>query len=196
MKKKHLEMLLQSLESFSSPLVKLEQYSTPAIVAAEMLHIAYLRGELNTVCDLGCGTGILAIGAALLGARVVAVEIDPNALNIAKKNAQKLGVKVDFIRSDVTSIQLKGIETVIMNPPFGAQKSSAGDRSFLKKAIGIGKIVYSLHNVGSEDFIKEFVEPCQVEMIYRISFPSKRCFEFHSKDLKTMKVDLYRILCT
>jgi len=196
MKKKQLEMLLQSLERFSHPLVDLEQYSTPAVVAAEMLYLAYIRDELNTVCDLGCGTGILAIGAALLGARVVAVEMDPSALDVAKKNAEKLGVEVGFIRGDVASIQLKGIETVIMNPPFGAQKRSGGDRPFLKKALDIGKMIYSLHNVGSEEFIREFVEPCQVEMIYRISFPLKRCFEFHSKDQKTMKVDLYRILCT
>jgi putative methylase len=188
-------MLLQRLENFSSPLPELEQYSTPAFVAAEMLHIAYMRGDLGIVCDLGCGTGILAIGAALLGARVVAIEIDWQALAVAKKNAMKLGTEVDFIRGDIASIQLKGIETVIMNPPFGAQKSSAGDRPFLDKAIKIAKVVYSLHNVGSEDFIKGFVKPCQVEFVHRISFPLKRSFQFHSKDLRIMPVDLYRIVC-
>ncbi|MCJ7444115.1 MAG: METTL5 family protein [Methanotrichaceae archaeon] len=195
MKKKQLEIQLESLESFPSPVPELEQYSTPAPVAAEMLYLAHIRGELNKVCDLGCGTGILAIGAALLGARVIAIEIDSKALAMARKNAEKLGVDVNFVRGDVASIEIKGIETVIMNPPFGAQKSSVGDRPFLNKAIKIAKIIYTIHNVGSESFIKEFVKPCQVEMIYRIPISLKRCFQFHSKDLKIMQADLYRIVC-
>jgi putative methylase len=131
----------------------------------------------------------------LLGARVIAIEIDPKALAMARKNAEKLGADVNFVRGDVASIEIKGIETVIMNPPFGAQKSSVGDRPFLNKAIKIAKIIYTIHNLGSESFIKEFVKPCQVEMIYRIPIPLKRCFQFHSKDLKIMHADLYRIVC-
>ncbi len=195
MKKKQLEILLERLVGFQDPAPEREQYSTPAPVAAEMLYIARLRGELECVCDLGCGTGVLAIGAALLGARAVGVEIDPEALAIAKANASRLGVDVEFIRGDVGSIALKGIETVVMNPPFGAQRASAGDRAFLRKATEMADVVYSLHNLGSEGFIRRFVEPCRVEEIYRIPFPMKRCFEFHSLDVKTIEVELYRILC-
>ena len=68
MKRKQLEMMLERLEGFSRPSFQREQYATPASVAAEMLFLAGMRGELGTVCDLGCGTGVLAIGAALLGA--------------------------------------------------------------------------------------------------------------------------------
>ncbi len=195
MKKKQLEILLQRLEGFPNPSPEKEQYATPAPVAAEMLYIAHLRGELTNVCDLGCGTGVLAIGAALLGARAVGVEIDPDALTTAKANAARLGVSVDFVRGDVGSIALKGFETVVMNPPFGAQKASAGDRAFLRKATEVADVVYSLHNAGSEGFIRRFVEPCSVEEIYRIPFPMKRCFEFHTKSIKTFEVELYRILC-
>ena len=76
MKKKQLEMILERLEGFSRPSFQREQYATPATVAAEMLFLAAMHEDLGTVCDLGCGTGILAIGAALLGARAVGVEID------------------------------------------------------------------------------------------------------------------------
>jgi putative methylase len=195
MKKKQLEILLEKVEGFSAPSPEKEQYATPASVAADMLYLAHLRGDMNTVCDLGSGTGILAIGAALLGARAVGVENDPEALSIARANAAKLNANVDFIRGDVNSIALKGIRTVIMNPPFGAQKASAGDRAFLKKAMDMAEAVYSLHNQGSEGFIRSFVKPCRVEEIYRIPFPLKRCFEFHCQEVKTIDVELYRIIC-
>ncbi|HPA98516.1 MAG TPA: 50S ribosomal protein L11 methyltransferase, partial [Methanothrix sp.] len=74
MKKKQLEMILERLEGFGRPSFQREQYATPATVAAEMLFLAAMHDDLETVCDLGCGTGILAIGAALLGARAVGVE--------------------------------------------------------------------------------------------------------------------------
>ena len=117
MKKKQLEMMLERLEGFSRPSFQREQYATPASVAAQMLFLAGLRGELGIVCDLGCGTGVLAIGAALLGARAIGVEIDDEALAVARRNAKKLNVDVDFIRADVNSLALKGIDTVVMNRP-------------------------------------------------------------------------------
>ncbi len=43
----------------------------------------------NTVLDYGCGSGILAIGAALFGAQSVdAVDIDPSAIEATQANAQ------------------------------------------------------------------------------------------------------------
>ncbi|MDD4161913.1 MAG: METTL5 family protein [Methanothrix sp.] len=196
MKRKQLEMTLERLEGFTRPSFQMEQYATPASVAAQMLFLAAMRGELGpTVCDLGCGTGMLAIGAALLGARAIGVEKDGEALAIARRNAKKLNVDVDFIRADVNSLALKGIDTVIMNPPFGAQKASAGDRAFLSIALKIAKTVYSLHNLGSEGFVRSFVLPCTVQEIYRIPFPLRRCFEFHSQDVKIIEVELYRITC-
>ncbi|VVB69831.1 23S rRNA (uracil(747)-C(5))-methyltransferase [uncultured archaeon] len=195
MKKKQLEITLERLEGFSEPSFQKEQYATPASVAAEMLFLAALKGDLGTVCDLGSGTGMLAIGAALLGARAIGVEIDSKALTVAKRNAKSLGADVEFIHGDVNSVHLKGIDTVIMNPPFGAQKASRGDRAFLCRALATAKTIYSLHNQGSEGFIRRFVKPYTVQEIYRIPFPLKRCFEFHSEDVKIIEVELYRITC-
>ena len=47
-----------------------------------------------TVLDVGCGSGTLAIGAALLGAaRVLAVDVDPEAVAAAAANAERNGVE-------------------------------------------------------------------------------------------------------
>jgi len=69
----------------------------------------YLNNERQTVLDMGCGSGVLAIASALLGAKkVLGVEIDPGAVEIAKKNiaANNLLGNVDIIQGDLT----KGIE--------------------------------------------------------------------------------------
>ena len=46
----------------------------------------------QTVLDFGCGSGILAIGAALLGARVIAVDHDSQAILATQENAAFNGV--------------------------------------------------------------------------------------------------------
>ena len=53
----------------------------------------------DKVLDLGCGSGILSIISVLLGAKeAVAVDIDPNAVNIAYQNAEKNGVTKDVYK--------------------------------------------------------------------------------------------------
>jgi ribosomal protein L11 methyltransferase len=49
--------------------------------------------ELGRVLDYGCGSGILAIGAAMMGARQIdAVDIDPAAVQATRDNALHNGV--------------------------------------------------------------------------------------------------------
>lgn len=53
-----------------------------------------------TVLDYGCGSGILAIAAARLGAaRVAGVDIDPQAVEAARANAERNGVTALFADS-------------------------------------------------------------------------------------------------
>jgi len=48
------------------------------------------------VIDYGCGSGILAIAAALLGAKkVIGVDIDPQALEATQANAKRNGVQIE-----------------------------------------------------------------------------------------------------
>lgn len=55
--------------------------------------------ENKLVIDFGCGSGILAIAAALLGAKqVFAVDTDPQALTATKNNAIKNNVETKVIR--------------------------------------------------------------------------------------------------
>lgn len=54
--------------------------------------------------DMGCGSGILSVASRLLGAAdISAADIDPNAVNIAKENAQKNGFELIGYVGDVTN---------------------------------------------------------------------------------------------
>lgn len=52
-----------------------------------------LNGQGAKVLDVGCGTGILAIAAALLGAdECLGIDIDPDAVRVASENIDKNGL--------------------------------------------------------------------------------------------------------
>ena len=199
MKKKHLAMVLSRLRGFKNPKAELEQYRTPGDVAAELLWLAYSLGEVEkkTIADLGAGTGVLSIGACLLGAeKVYAVEIDENALKIAGENVRALGVEtcVELILSDVRFFNGR-VDTVIMNPPFGSQNPGA-DRAFLLKAFEISDVVYSIHLAKPEvrKFIEAFVRDNGFVITHRLTldFEILAQFFFHRKRLERIKVDVYR----
>ncbi len=192
--KKRLEIALESLEGFRNPKIQLEQYTTPANLASFILSNAELYGDLVTVFDLGCGTGILAIGSAMLGAYAVGVDIDREVLKIARTNAKKMGVSVDFIACDVRNLELRSRVTVVMNPPFGIQRRHA-DRPFLEKAFDIADTIYSIHSAGSEVFVRKRAEErgFRVTHIWKLMIPLKRTYSFHEKAFKYIPVEVYRI---
>jgi ribosomal protein L11 methyltransferase len=66
--------------------------------------------ENQTMLDIGCGSGVLAIAAVLLGARsAVGVEIDPDALDNARENAglNNMGDRVRFEEGDFREMSLR-----------------------------------------------------------------------------------------
>ncbi len=195
MKKKELAILLEKVEDITEPDVTEEQYSTPATVASELLHFAFMHGDIanQVVYDLGCGDGILGIGAKLLGAKtVVGIDSDEKVIEVAQSNSKSLGVEVSFRRSDVREVKGEA-DTVVMNPPFGAQrKNRHADRFFLEKAFELAPVVYSIHNAGSESFLRSFVPHAAIVRL-PVVFPLKRRFWFHKKEKKFIDVDIYRM---
>ncbi|MDY6774029.1 MAG: methyltransferase, partial [Candidatus Nanohaloarchaea archaeon] len=155
--KTELKKKLSKVEGFRDPRISLEQYVTPPALAADLLHTAAMQDDLEEVVDLGTGTGIFAIGAAILGADVTAVEKDPEALEIAKRNAEELGVaeKIEFVEKDVREVTGEW-ETVFMNPPF-SQHTDLG-MEFWAKATAIGEKVYAVSPATGREGIKSFID--------------------------------------
>ena len=204
MKNKKLEMVLEKIEGFETPDAAYEQYKTPAVVAAPFLHLAYMSGDIEnkTIYDFGCGTGILSIGAALLGAKkVIGFDIDQTAINCADQNKKRMeeDLSIEFVQADISAIsdkiasnELEIADVVLMNPPFGAQEKG-NDRPFLKAACDAGRIIYSIHNKGSYDFIEKFIKPAVITNCFITDFPIRKTFDFHKKESQTIQVEIYRI---
>jgi putative methylase len=196
MKKNELERALQRVPPHTKPRADLEQYATPAWIATDILYIAYANGDIQDceVVDLGCGGGIFSIGASLLGARrVIGVDIDPGAAVDCRKNASTAGVVVEVITADVRDIILSS-DTVVMNPPFGAQHRHA-DRPFLEAAVRIAPRTYSLHNARTEEFLRSMVRSMGAEIFLQKSykFEIPHMFEFHDRKKKEIEVTLLGI---
>ena len=219
-RKLDLERLLSQVEPNPTPKPDLEQYTIPSDVAADMLYLAaYSNNDVvgKTVLELGCGTGILTLGAAFLGAKsVVGIDVDKTAIKKAFENSVRtdLKEKVQWIAADIEVVR-GNFDTVLQNPPYGVQKRGA-DLKFLQKALEIGKVVYSFHKslhtgrafvksikanpngvipVASAPFLGNFIERYggRIKAVYAMVMTVPHMFGFHTKAKHEFVVDLYVI---
>jgi len=69
-------------------------HATRSVILA-MQRCALVRPG-STFVDMGCGTGVLALAAAQMGAgRVVASDVDPDAVELTRRNARRGGFEVE-----------------------------------------------------------------------------------------------------
>jgi HemK-related putative methylase len=75
----------------------------------------YANGK---VLDLGTGTGIQGITAALKGCKVTFVDINPEAIRCARANAAANRISGEFVISDMFENVDGRYDTIIFNPPY------------------------------------------------------------------------------
>lgn len=82
------------------------------------------------IVEIGCGSGIISIMLSLLlpEAKLTAVDISMDALNVSKQNAQKHGVdkNITFIESSYLDNVEGNIDMIVSNPPYIANNESLG----------------------------------------------------------------------
>ena len=170
-------------------------------VGASILWNAYLLGDIEgkVIADLGCGTGMLGIGALLLGAkRAMLVDSDKKALETCQKNILKVkseGYKLDsfeLIQQDVTKLKLK-TDVVLQNPPFGT-KVRHNDIVFLEKALETAPVVYSFHKSETKAFLERFSakKNAKITHVWSFKFPLKASFSFHRRQIHRIDVSCFK----
>ncbi|MBO4326903.1 MAG: GNAT family N-acetyltransferase [Clostridia bacterium] len=105
--------------------------STPALFSpkdvdrgtAAMLDACEISGE-DVVLDLGCGTGVVGLTAAVRGAQVVMTDVDPQAVETARENAERNLTEEELSRTQATvsdgfdAIERKDFSKILSNPPY------------------------------------------------------------------------------
>lgn len=89
--------------------------TTATVLRLLVDNAARLKGTRWTMADLGCGSGILAIAAAKLGAaKVWGCDFDPQAVKVAKENLERNATpKVKLVRADVLKWQAKELYDIV-----------------------------------------------------------------------------------
>ena len=77
--------------------------------AARLVRFAGVAPEMR-ILDVGCGTGVVAVTAARLGATVIAADLTPELFGRACKNAQIAKVDVEWIEADVEKLPFRDTE--------------------------------------------------------------------------------------
>ena len=195
-------MRLQSVPTHPKPKVGLEQYTTPSVIASDLIWNAYSLGDVENknIVDLGCGTGIFAIGSALMGANFsVGIDVDEDSIDLAMEVKDKLKVdNADFIASDICEFDEPfDADTVFQNPPFGSQKNadSGQDLKFIQRAIQFDpQVLYSFHMASTEEFLIKYYNDNNLEIthIFRYKFPIPKIYDFHTKEKRDVDVIVIR----
>jgi ribosomal protein L11 methyltransferase len=95
-------VIVPSWESYEGPELRLELDPGRAFGtgqhASTRLCLEMLDGEVASFLDVGCGSGVLAIACKKLwpAARGMAMDIDPDAVEVSRENAARNRVEIDF----------------------------------------------------------------------------------------------------
>lgn len=119
-----------------------EVHTTPT--AARLVRRAGVKAG-QRVLDVACGTGVVSVTAACLGARVTGLDLTPELLERARENARIAGVEIEFHEGDVEKLPFG-------NAAFGVVLSQFGHIFAPRPEIAIGEMLRVLKSGGTIAF--------------------------------------------
>jgi len=82
--------------------------------------------------EMGAGTGLVALHAAKLGAKVTAADVNPKAVECTRRNAARNGIRLEVVRSDLFEKVTGIFDVIAFNPPY--LPGTASSTSWVEKA--------------------------------------------------------------
>jgi HemK-related putative methylase len=137
------------------PILVLPQVFNPVLLRSGVFMVRWLEKWPATlsrgasVLDLGSGTGVGAVFAARMGARVTAVDINPEAVRCTRINALLSGLeeRIEVLPGDLFKpVRGRQFDLILLNPPYHRGKPGdeldhawRGERVFERFAAGLGE---------------------------------------------------------
>lgn len=200
---RQLAMRLSSLQPHPGSDPYLEPYPTEGDLAARWIHAAAQLGDVvdRRIADLCSGNGVLGVAAGLLGASEVTFhELDPPTSAIAQANALNvLGASDasphwEIHTGPAETADLEGVQTVIMNPPWGVQRPRA-DRPIIEHALSSDAEVIHLMHSSDAAHLPALIEAHgrRAEILLEGAFRIPARFEHHTARSSSTPFTCWRI---
>ncbi len=158
----------------------------------------------QTFLEVGAGTGLIAIHAAKMGAKVTATDVNPHAVELTRRNAARNQVRIQVLQSDLFDKVNGYFDVIAFNPPYlpsdssstswierswsGGEKGSEILVSFLDQAwrhLAPGGRIYMVLSslTGLTSVLKAAKERYESEMLeeQRMFFESMFAYRFRAK---------------
>lgn len=146
------------------------RYATPKEIADYRAD----RLSCDTIADLGSGLGFQSFAFARTCRKVYAVELDENKVELAKKNAETLGIKnIEFIQGDVLDEKiikkLKNVDVAFCDPERLPEESERKAETFkpdIKKLLKVYSGITRNICIEFPPFIKKIDFDCEREYVH------------------------------
>lgn len=108
--------------------VLIPRFETEELVEYTLEYIRKIFHKKVKIVDLGTGSGCIAITLKKkISCDVTAIDISKHALNVAKRNAEKNQVSIDFVENNMLDHINQKFDVVISNPPYIARDEKIMD---------------------------------------------------------------------